>query len=226
MRTMPENLVDAYTLNGKIPVVDYYFNEGADRKYFHYSKGLIGEFFNKAKNKETLHYAETDPFLYEALDKYPIKEKSVLIIGSVEPCYEALAFHYGAKEVMMIEYQKVTADYPNLSTLTVEEFSQLNDQYDVAISISSVEHSGLGRYGDELDPEGDLKAMEDLYSNLKDGGACFLAVPMGADRVEWNAHRVYGSIRFPMLVSKFEIIDKFGWEEADLDRAERFQPVT
>lgn len=41
----------------------------------------------------------------------------------------------------------------------------------------------LGRYGDPLDPDGDLKAMKLVYSMLKPGGLLFLTVPVGPDVV-------------------------------------------
>ena len=38
--------------------------------------------------------------------------------------------------------------------------------YDVIISYSSLEHSGLGRYGDYLNPNGDLETMDEIYNHL------------------------------------------------------------
>jgi len=54
-----------------------------------------------------------------------------------------------------------------------------------------VEHVGLGRYGDPLDPEGDLKAMRELQRVLAPGGDLLFVVPVGKPRVMYNAHRIY-----------------------------------
>lgn len=54
-----------------------------------------------------------------------------------------------------------------------------------------VEHVGLGRYGDPLDPEGDLKAMAELKRVLADKGNLLFVVPVGRPRICFNAHRVY-----------------------------------
>lgn len=54
-----------------------------------------------------------------------------------------------------------------------------------------VEHIGLGRYGDPLDPEGDLKAMRELARVLAPGGTLLFVVPVGAPKVMFNAHRIY-----------------------------------
>lgn len=54
-----------------------------------------------------------------------------------------------------------------------------------------VEHIGLGRYGDPLDPEGDLKAMKELSRVLAVGGSLLFVVPVGKPVIEFNAHRIY-----------------------------------
>ena len=56
----------------------------------------------------------------------------------------------------------------------------------------TIEHIGLGRYGDKIDPEGDLKAIKELIRVLKSGGDLFIVVPIGyPQRVCFNAHRIY-----------------------------------
>ena len=54
-----------------------------------------------------------------------------------------------------------------------------------------VEHVGLGRYGDPLDPEGTRKAARELCRVLAPGGRLYLSLPIGRPRVMFNAHRVH-----------------------------------
>lgn len=54
-----------------------------------------------------------------------------------------------------------------------------------------VEHIGLGRYGDSIDPDGDLKAISELQRVLAVGGSLLYVVPVGRPRVCFNAHRIY-----------------------------------
>ena len=54
-----------------------------------------------------------------------------------------------------------------------------------------VEHVGLGRYGDAMDADGDLKAMAELARVTAPGGNLLFVVPVGAPRVQFNAHRIY-----------------------------------
>jgi hypothetical protein len=55
----------------------------------------------------------------------------------------------------------------------------------------TVEHIGLGRYGDEIDPDGDLKAMAELERVLAPGGNLFFVVPIGEPKIVFNSHRIY-----------------------------------
>jgi SAM-dependent methyltransferase len=63
-----------------------------------------------------------------------------------------------------------------------------------------VEHIGLGRYGDPLDPDGDLKAMAELKRVLAIGGSLLFVVPVGKPRIMFNAHRIYA---FDQIMDRF-----------------------
>lgn len=67
-----------------------------------------------------------------------------------------------------------------------------------------VEHIGLGRYGDELDYDGDLKAIGELKRVLKCGGNLLFVVPIGKPRIMFNAHRIYS---YRQVVETFEGFD-------------------
>jgi hypothetical protein len=57
----------------------------------------------------------------------------------------------------------------------------------------TVEHIGLGRYGDPLNPDGDLKAIRELQRVVQPGGHLLFVVPVGKPRLVFNAHRIYGA---------------------------------
>lgn len=54
-----------------------------------------------------------------------------------------------------------------------------------------VEHIGLGRYGDPIDPKGDLKSIAELKRVLAHNGSLIFVVPVGKPRIQFNAHRIY-----------------------------------
>lgn len=65
-----------------------------------------------------------------------------------------------------------------------------------------VEHIGLGRYGDEIDPWGDLKAIQELKRVVKVGGNLLFVVPIGKEKIIFNAHRIYSYERIMQYFSK------------------------
>jgi len=64
----------------------------------------------------------------------------------------------------------------------------------------TVEHVGLGRYGDPVDPEGDMKAAKELSRVVTPGGSLLFVVPVGKPRIQFNAHRIYS---YEMVVEMF-----------------------
>lgn len=75
--------------------------------------------------------------------------------------------------------------------------------FDAIVTFSSVEHSGLGRYGDALNPWGDVLEIARSYCVCKPGGSLVVAVMNGSDELQYNAHRVYGKLRWPYLASNW-----------------------
>jgi SAM-dependent methyltransferase len=55
----------------------------------------------------------------------------------------------------------------------------------------TIEHIGLGRYGDPIDPDGDLKAINELKRVCAKDGNLLIVVPVGIPKVAFNAHRIY-----------------------------------
>ena len=58
-----------------------------------------------------------------------------------------------------VRYNRLTLGHPQMESLTPEEISG-DFQVDAAISMSSIDHDGLGRYGDPLKPFGDVRTMQ------------------------------------------------------------------
>lgn len=68
-----------------------------------------------------------------------------------------------------------------------------------------VEHIGLGRYGDVIDPGGDIKAMNELQRVLAVGGRLIFAVPTGPNVIQYNAHRLYKTSDVPTYFDKLDM---------------------
>jgi len=202
------------------------------------SRGLLHERFGSAAG------SAGDPFskLAAGLAFLNVTGRSVLVIGSTSPWAEAVALSAGARRVTTLEYRPIECDHPQVETLTV---SELRDRYltaaaeegrlpefDVVVSHSSLEHSGLGRYGDPLDPWADLATMARAWCvATPKTGQLLLGVPYldpapgeapgddggqgnenaaYGDQFVYNAHRIYSSARFPHLVANWGELE--GWD--------------
>jgi SAM-dependent methyltransferase len=76
-------------------------------------------------------------------------------------------------------------------------------------SLCVVEHIGLGRYGDPLDPDGTEKAIAELKRIVQPGGMLFLSVPIeDQNRIYFNAHRTFSEAYLLDLFAPFEVMQR------------------
>jgi len=61
--------------------------------------------------------------------------------------------------------------------------------------LHALEHFGLGRYGDPIDPMGSNTGLKHMAGLLQPGGVFYISVPIGVERVEFNAHRVFDPLK-------------------------------
>ncbi len=92
------------------------------------------------------------------------------------------------------DYRPATLELPNLSCKKAD-LTNLHFKNNSIKSLScmhTIEHVGLGRYGDPFDYDGDLKAIKELARVLAIGGNLLFVVPIGSKaRIQFNAHRIY-----------------------------------
>jgi len=106
------------------------------------------------------------------------------------------------------DYRPATLDLSGLSSHAADLMAlPFADNSIPSLSCMHVlEHIGLGRYGDPLDPDGDLKAIAELVRVLAPGGNLLVATPVGQPRVQFNAHRVYDHEAFAAYFAPLELI--------------------
>lgn len=76
-------------------------------------------------------------------------------------------------------------------------------------SLCVVEHIGLGRYGDPIDPFGSEKAIKEIKRVVKVGGVVLFSVPVDSEnKIYFNAHRAFTRDYILELFDGFEIIDE------------------
>lgn len=97
-------------------------------------------------------------------------------------------------DVTMIDVREFPGEVEHLHTIVDDATSlhQIPDESIVSMSaLCSLEHFGLGRYVDPVDPEACFKCFDNIQRKLKKGGRLYLSLPIGKERVEFNAHRVF-----------------------------------
>lgn len=70
-----------------------------------------------------------------------------------------------------------------------------------------LEHIGLGRYGDPIDPRGPEKACREIERVLQAGGNAYVSVPIGRARVCFNGQRVFAVSEVRALFASLELHD-------------------
>ena len=237
-RNIPDELLNAYTMNDKIHLHQMFLDDTKrcttgvvwDNNMINdYCTRFTVENIQNNQTGPTSYGNESCLLLLNAFLKYEITNKNVAVIGSETPWIEAMLINLNNK-VTTIDYNVPEAKYDNLECKDYFNFFENNkNPYDAIITFSSIEHSGLGRYGDPLDPDGDLKAMNTIHRNLKDNGLVIWGAPVGKDTLVWNAHRIYGEVRLPYIFQKFNDIEWFGRTKEDLFNnlgyGDLYQPV-
>jgi SAM-dependent methyltransferase len=129
------------------------------------------------------------------------------------------------RDFIFADIRPMTSPFPNLRTFSADltHIPVLADNAEESLScLHTLEHIGLGRYGDALDPAGDRKAAAELSRILAPGGQLLIVVPMeDPPRVCFNAHRLYS---YPQVL---ELFPKLQLEEFSLitNEAQFFENV-
>lgn len=80
------------------------------------------------------------------------------------------------------------------------------DSCDSISSLHAIEHFGLGRYSDAIDVNGHIKAFDNIYKMLKINGIFYFSAPIGPQRIEFNAHRVFSlTYLLDLFKNRFQI---------------------
>lgn len=218
IETIPDDLLNRFSMNGEVDVVYKYRDDSSpeiqDQINANYTKEAFDRYRKMISHRKPLYYKQTDKLLYKALKNYDILGADVCVFGSAAPWYELMFVQHGAHQCDVYEFSDRESHDERISYCGHDMFKQ----YEIGVSISSFEHYGLGRYGDPIDPDGDLKAMWHAKKFIEDDGLMFLSVPVGKDAVYFNVHRVYGKKRLPILIDGWDVVDMIGFTK---DWAER-----
>ena len=128
-------------------------------------------------------------------------------------------------DTLFIDYRPLRAGLVGLQSVAdnITRLSLADDSVESLSCLHVIEHIGLGRYGDPLDPEGSLRASAELKRVLMPGGMLFLSTPVGRERVCFNAHRVFSPESIPAMLPELDLVE-FSFVD-DTGRFLQSQPV-
>jgi len=98
------------------------------------------------------------------------------------------------RNIEVFDVRPVRAPIPGVTFRQADLMNPIDslDEYCDSLScLHALEHFGLGRYGDPIDPHGHENGIASMARLLKTDGMFYLSVPVGIPRVEFNAHRVF-----------------------------------
>ncbi len=99
------------------------------------------------------------------------------------------------REVDVLDIRAASTEVRNVNFIQLDLMRDLPPSFaectDSLSCLHTLEHFGLGRYGDSLNPLGHLVGLEQLKRMVKSGGTLYLSVPLGRERIEFNAHRIF-----------------------------------
>lgn len=159
----------------------------------------------RTKNTEfSSHYIYHTAWAARILSKLRPKKhvdiSSILYFGTIVSAFIPIEYYeYRPIQLNLENYKFGKAD------LLALPFSK--DSIESLSCMHAVEHIGLGRYGDSIDPNGDLKAIAELKRVLRPNGNLLLVVPIGKPKISFNAHRIYSYQQILDYFADFKLKD-------------------
>merc|ERR1711971_15277 len=177
-----------YSYQGRVELHDWYWNAAGDgggwsaeptiftqEEVQHYIDAVVS-----GTPIDTYHNGSN--MVSAAADFINVTDKTVLVIGTQRPWLEAVLLSKNPRKVVTLEYGHYISEYPGFSFIRPDEFQAkfiagTLDTFDAIFSFSSIEHSGLGRYGDTLNPWGDIIAIAEAWCVSSKDASLALSVP-------------------------------------------------
>ncbi|WP_375470941.1 DUF268 domain-containing protein [uncultured Nostoc sp.] len=171
-------------------------------------------------------------FVLQSLARlYESSSITVLDVGAAESLlsYELANFNYS---VTAIDIRPIALFHPNLKFVKTDICNPVLPpaSFDCVIALSTLEHIGLGWYGDETGKNYDIKAAQKISLLLKPEGSFILTVPYGKKALT-PVHRIYNQESLQKLIQDFRIVqisygvrkDDFTWTitENELEASEK-----
>lgn len=167
-----------------------------EKKLFLQKGGVISNYFpivNEYEDKAgegSGHYFHQDLLVAQYI--YQANPTRHIDIGSRLDGFVAHVATFRKIEVFDIR-ESLSSDHPNIvyqqADLMLDGGNEITDSLSC---LHVIEHFGLGRYGDPIEPQGHILGLKNLIKMLEPGGTLYVSFPIGSgNQVYFNAHRVF-----------------------------------
>lgn len=191
-------LLHFFGLNLRVFTSIYFFPKYIkDIFKFKYQKGKINKYFpilhdlKQAAGNVKGHYFQQD--IYVANLIFKDSPNNHLDIGSrIDGFISVLSVFM---KVHVMDIRKINLNIKNINfiqgDITSEDFD-IQSRYSSISCLHSIEHFGLGRYGDKIDPMGHINGFKNLYNLMDIDSKLYISFPISSNpRVEFNEQRVF-----------------------------------
>jgi hypothetical protein len=114
------------------------------------------------------------------------------------------------QKTILFDIRPLKIKIPNVEFIQTDATKLENIKDESIESLSSLcalEHFGLGRYGDDVDPDGCFKAFNAIQRVVKKGGVAYISVPIGKEHLEFNAHRIFYAQTIVDCFNKMQLLE-------------------
>ena len=163
------------------------------------------------------HYPNAGKMIRDAINKVPSLDKNAktLIGGSVSPWVESICLANQFTNITTSDYEVRKVEDDRIKFVHANELG--DTKFDLIISFSSIEHDGLGRYGDPINPYGAFNAVDEFHESLNTNGHLLCGIPTlpkevksQVTRVAAHRHIIFSENSVKKLFRKFKILDVIG----------------
>ena len=110
--------------------------------------------------------------------------------------------------VVMFDIRPIKSNIENLKIVQANAMNMSNittNSIDSISSLHAVEHVGLARYGDPIDPDGYIKAIKEIQRVASYN--IYFSVPIGKERLVFDSHRIFNPKTVVDLFNECELIE-------------------
>ena len=136
-------------------------------------------------------------FLQDLLVAKLVYEKKPIKLMDIGSRLDGFLAHLATfMNIDVFDIRPIKNDIPGIQFKIVDlmnpnESLYSENKYDSVSCLHTIEHFGLGRYADPINPSGYIVGLRNIVKFLEPNGIFYLSTPIGKERVDFNANRVF-----------------------------------